>query len=171
MNKCSGCKRILSRDNFHKVKTNKNGLHSYCKDCRKILDHKHYEKHKGKKIESIRNWEKKNIDKKKEYNKNALVKFRKEKRERFNELMRIGYQRNKDKFKSRGATVSVLKGINGYKKREIDLAKECKICKTKKDLEIHHEIYPFKLKGILKAIKDGKIYYLCRECHRSQPKA
>jgi cell division GTPase FtsZ len=48
------------------------------------------------------------------------------------------------------------------------LKKECKKCKTKKEFEIHHDVYPKTTKGILEAIKEGKIYYLCKKCHKNK---
>lgn len=38
-------------------------------------------------------------------------------------------------------------------------------CKHKEDIERHHEIYPKTKELIIKAIKEEKIYYLCRKCH------
>jgi len=35
--KCSGCKAILSTDNFHKSKTFRDGLSVHCKSCAKVL--------------------------------------------------------------------------------------------------------------------------------------
>jgi len=35
MKKCSTCKIIKSLDNYNKCKSNKDGLHYVCKDCRK----------------------------------------------------------------------------------------------------------------------------------------
>jgi hypothetical protein len=43
--------------------------------------------------------------------------------------------------------------------------KKCRDCGSKIYVQFHHEVYPSKLKEIKQAIKDGKIYFLCRECH------
>jgi len=34
--RCPGCNKYLSKENFHKVKSKKHGIDSYCKNCKKI---------------------------------------------------------------------------------------------------------------------------------------
>ena len=110
-------------------------------------------------IEKAREWDKRNPKKSFEMHKKAFTKFRKEKKERFNELMKNNYQRNKTKYFSRDCTSYFIGRGDFYLKRE------CKVCKKKKDLQIHHEIYPTKKVEIKKAIEEGKIYYLCMTHH------
>jgi len=69
------------------------------------------------------------------------------------------------KKQSRRKTGKIVTGTWGMVKHEIK-DKFCKKCKSKKDLEVHHEIYPIPAWEIKKAINDGKIYYLCKECHK-----
>ncbi len=114
---------------------------------------------KEKMLETTKRWNKLNPEKCKKSNKKACDKFRKEKPERFNELMMNGYRRDKDKWNSRSRTGKFFMRYRNY------LIKECKKCKSKENLEIHHEIYPIKTKEIKKAIDEGKIYYLCLKCH------
>jgi endonuclease I len=47
MKKCSRCKKEKSLDNFNKEKTTKDGLSTYCKNCRKNIRHKSYIKNKS----------------------------------------------------------------------------------------------------------------------------
>ena len=130
------------------------------KNCGQNWRYKNDEKVRiGKRKWSIENPEKQKISSKK-----ALAKFRKEKPERFNELMMRGYRKHKTRWQSRVTTGNVLKGRHGVKKYNL-LKKECKKCGSKTKLEIHHETYPTKVKEIKKAIDDGKIYYVCLKCH------
>lgn len=43
--------------------------------------------------------------------------------------------------------------------------KKCRICGSKENLEIHHDVYPTKDTEIIKAVKEGKIYFLCKDHH------
>jgi hypothetical protein len=49
-------------------------------------------------------------------------------------------------------------------KKGISPIKECKICKTKTKICLHHEYYPRTLVEIKKAF-NNKIYYVCKICH------
>jgi IS30 family transposase len=51
------------------------------------------------------------------------------------------------------------------------LSKSCKECNSKKNIEIHHEIYPISICKIIDAIFEGKIYYLCFSCHSKKRRA
>lgn len=122
-----------------------------------------YKINKDRYVERARNWEKRNPEKSKKIRKKAMLKFRTEKRERFNELMRKSFRKNRNKFYSRYQTNKMLKKCKSNKifPREV-----CKNCKSKENLEIHHEVYPRKWKEIRKAILRKKIYYLCSSCHK-----
>jgi len=122
-----------------------------------------YLRHKEKYIENARRWDKLNPKKAKEKRKKSCDKFRKEKPERFNELMRNNYRRNKVKWNSRNMTNKILNGSGTYKHYN-PLKKQCH-CGSTENLEVHHEEYPIKAIEIRKAIDDGKIYYKCRNCH------
>ena len=124
----------------------------------------YYQNNKNIILKRSRKWEIENPKRKREINKKAVNKFKKDKKKRFNELMNNSYKKNKDKWASRNITNKIIKGTGDYKKRNI-LIKQCKKCGIKKDLQIHHEIYPRLVKEIIRAIEDKKIYYLCRECH------
>jgi len=63
--------------------------------------------------------------------------------------------------KSRGLTKSILNS----KKINLNLKKECKVCGAKRDLQIHHEIYPLTIDKTIEAIEEGKICYVCTKCH------
>ena len=104
-------------------------------------------------------WIRKN--KKKVYiqSKRAGKKFIKNNRERFNELMRQNYQRNKRKHDSR-TRIGLILNRGEYKKSN-PLIKKCKVCGIKNKLHVHSENYPLLKKDVDKDIKDGKIYYVC----------
>jgi len=110
--------------------------------------------------ERVRKWEAKNLDKKRVHSKKSLTKFRKEKRERFNELMRNQYYKHKGKWISRAKTREIIKA----KRKPSGIIKECRECKSEENLSLKFEVYPTKADAIRKAIKKGKIYYLCKEC-------
>ena len=67
------------------------------------------------------------------------------------------YYKNKDRWASRKETLKLSK------LRVIVLKNKCPHINK---LEIHHEIYPIKKNEIIQAVKDNKIYYLCKNCHR-----
>lgn len=135
------------------------------KNCsQKCADHVYYLKNKVKIMKQIREWERLNPEKTKEKRKKSSTKFRREKRGRFNELMRKSYNRNKDKWNCRSLTLKVVHGRHGYIKYPIP-NKKCKKCCSKENLEIHHESYPTEVEEIKQAINDVKIYYKCRDCH------
>ena len=85
------------------------------------------------------------------------------------------YLKNKSKYLSRVLTYKVFNGepdifYKGKRNRRaygpiINIPKKCKKCDSKINLQIHHEIYPPKKKEIINAVNDGKIYYLCNQCH------
>ncbi len=39
------------------------------------------------------------------------------------------------------------------------------MCGAKRDLQIHHEIYPLTIDKTIEAIEEGKICYVCTKCH------
>lgn len=65
----------------------------------------------------------------------------------------------KEKIRSRDNTWKLLK------KEPHLLEKKCKVCSSTESLEIHHEIYPRTYQDIKDAIKNNKIYFLCRKHH------
>ena len=83
----------------------------------------------------------------------------KAKRKTYNKSVIKNYHKHKNKWYSRSRTLILLK------KGIITLERKCKECPTTKNLQIHHEIYPTVNEKIIQAVKDGKIYYLCKEHH------
>lgn len=171
---------IMTKEELKKRKINSiiNSKEKLCVYCQKPLegrrmfycsgkcqDHGHYIIHKEKYIANARKWEKENPERAyDEKRKESLRAFRKRSPERFNELIKKDYQRNKYKWNSRNNTLKIIKGEQ-YKKTEVVLEKKCKFCNSIENLEIHHEIYPTKKKEIEQAMINGQIYYLCRKCH------
>lgn len=138
------------------------GKRVYCSN--KCASHIFYLNNKKIYTERARMWDLNNPIKRKVSSKKSLIKFRNNNPERFSELMKNQYKKNKIKWDSRTRTNFILNGSpkpDGF----ILPKKECKICKSIEKLEIHHEIYPTLKKDIFKAMSENKIYYLCRSCH------
>jgi len=129
----------------------------YC--SKKCLDREHYKRHKAEYIAYSSDYQKKNPEKCKVYRRKAMRNFLTNHYERFRELMKKSYEKNKWKHRCRQKTLHIV-GMN----RSI-LAKQCKKCGSLSNLEIHHEEYPQTSKEIKKAIEEGKIFYLCKEHH------
>ena len=137
----------------------------YCNDCAKkrnkevrelgrIRSKKSYYKNNKKRYTELRDNEELKI-KRKEY----LQQYYQYNKEKYKEWMKKSFEKNKKKWYSRKNTLNLLKN-----KKDI-LLKKCKKCNSKLKLEIHHEIYPVKVKNIMLAIKKGRIYFLCNKCH------
>jgi hypothetical protein len=99
-------------------------------------------------------------------------KWARENREKYNLMINKNYHKNKNNWKSRSTTYQILYNVN-YD-HNIDISRKCKHCESNKNLEIHHEEYPIIIKEIKNAICEGKIYFLCKDCHnkvtKSKPK-
>jgi len=120
----------------------------------------YYTRNKDMIKKRVRKWEAKNPERKARNSKKALEKFRKEKREQFNGLMRNQYRKHKGKWDSRAKTREIINAKRNPKK----IKKECRECKSKKNISLKFEVYPPTKIGIKRAITQGKIYYLCKEC-------
>ena len=140
----------------------KKGRKRYCST--KCLDKSYYLRNKQRIKENTRKWEKDNPERRREICLKANIKFRTEKRERFNNLVLKSYYKNKSKWRTRHKTYIVLKGI----RKPVTIDKECKICKTKENIKLKFEVYPDTAKEIRKAIQDKKIFYICSKCRRNQ---
>ena len=144
--KCKHCNKELEREG-----------RIYCND--KCMNAMYYKKNKETIKENTRKWEKANPEQTKINKKKALDKFRKNKPERFNELMMNGYRRHKDKWHSRNYTKSVINA----KKKKTSIKRQCN-CGSKTKLSLKFLVYPLTAKDIRKAIDKKKIFYICREC-------
>lgn len=80
-------------------------------------------------------------------------------KEMFRKASNKNYINNKGKCNSRIITLKVVK------EGKCKMIMRCNKCNNKNNLEIHHSIYPIEQKEIIKAINEGKIYYLCKICH------
>jgi len=130
----------------------------YC--SRNCQDKDYYLNHKEKYKDNAEKWVKKNPEKAKEMKKKSNLKFRTEKRKQFNKLMLKQYHKHKPKWDSRRKTYNIINEL----KNKPDIKKECKKCKSLNNLSLKFEVYPIKAKEIRQAIKEGKIYYLCKGC-------
>lgn len=61
--KCGSCKRTLSIDKFNKCHSKKNGVQSYCKECKKESSRKRYKENKDYFIEKQREYRRENKEK------------------------------------------------------------------------------------------------------------
>jgi len=145
------------------LKESKRRTRLYC--SQRCSSRAHYRRHKEYYQEGAKRWRRLNLEKAKESCKKSLLKYRTgEGRKNFNASMMKSYRKNKDRWHSRSNTRSMIKGLYGFAQYD-PLTDECKKCKIKENLEIHHEIYPTRVKEIRNAMDEGKIYYLCGSCH------
>jgi len=143
----------------------KQSFQKYCskKCCHKYCAEKNYAEKKEDYLRRAREWRDKKIKENPvKFKSEAYKRFsgwKKRNKKHFNALMMKDYRRHKNKWNSRKITGRLLRFHPEL------LKKFCKKCKTKINLEIHHEIYPTRIMKIIEAIKKEKIYYLCRKHH------
>ncbi len=131
---------------------------------RKCTDRNKYIKNKDKIAKQQKEYKKKNPELVRAINKKGFQKFYKNKRERFNELMRQNYRRNKDK--------QLARSISHYYRKEI-LSKfnnKCKTCGSNENLEIHHIDYNW-IKSNKNKVNNlelnlNNVEVLCSDCHK-----
>lgn len=145
---CNKCKQpIIKKIRFCKIcnKPLKNKNKSYCNDCKNSESFREYKRQQIR--DCLKNWYKKPGNKERIYA--HLKRYRRENRCEVNQ-----------KNNSRKRTIELYhldKLILKYKK--------CRDCGSDVYVQFHHEIYPSKRSEIIKAVKEGKIYFLCRKCH------
>ena len=122
----------------------KNKRQKYCNS--RCSDHVFYLKNKEVYINNARRWEKENPEKRKIIMKKSFTKFRTEKRERFNELMRKSQHKNLKHCNTRKFTLRKIKIPN----RQI-----CQNCNIKPAIERHHYDYD----------KPLEILFVCKDCN------
>lgn len=91
MKHCNKCDETKDLSEFHKLKTNEDGYHYYCKLCRKTLAKKYYENNKEKIYLKNREYQLNNPEK----NKLSSQKYRERNREKINQLKREYKQKRK----------------------------------------------------------------------------
>lgn len=139
------------------------------RELRKIHSRKnleYYYKHKDAWIKRVREYEKRNPEKVKKWDKKTFDKWYATKRGKdyIKNYNLKYYYAHKQNHLSCVLTYKVINGLNSYQK--VTPKKECKICKCRNDLQIHHEVYPLHKEEVIKAIKKGKIYFLCKKHHK-----
>lgn len=93
--------------------------------------------------------------------KNNKKYFQKNK-EKINALMRNQYQKHKDMWNTRSSAWSI---VNGYQTKKHPIPNPtCKRCGNIEELRIHVETICKNRDEVRKAIDDGGIYYLCKNC-------
>ena len=124
--------------------------------CKKCCDIYHHSKNKKYYRAKAKEWNINNPERSYQNHKKALAKFRHEKRDRFNELMRNHYKRNKQKY-------SVRANTNLYRDKFINaLHSRCQNCGSKQNLELHHLQYIW-YKEFELNVKNLRL--LCTKCH------
>ena len=137
----------------------------YCSD--KCNDRAYYLRNKKKILKRVRQYQLENPEKQREWCKKSLKKFREEKRDRFNQLMRRVYQRNKTKHYIRTHTNKYRGEILKY------FDNKCQQCNSTQNLQIHHKEYmwenTFRYKSLNESVELNKknLSVFCRECHRN----
>jgi hypothetical protein len=105
-------------------------------------------------------WTKRNQKKAKASNKKAVYKYRTEHKDRFNKSMLKSYYNNKDKWNARNITAKFI-GRNPN-----IISRRCLTCGTIKELSLRYEEYPQNIEAVKQAIKNKKVYYLCKNCRK-----
>ncbi len=141
---------LVCNEEFKTISSKK----KYC--SKKCLFHNYYIKHKDKIKKRVKQYNKNNPLKNKEYHKKAIKNLLLKNPAYFREASKKNYNKNKSIWWSRSNTNVVLGLCNEL----------CKICKKRKG-EWHHEVYPIRNYLIRKAYEDGKIFPICKDCHES----
>jgi len=150
--KCINCKKDLDGNK-----------RKYC--CKKCADHYLYLKKKIYYLKKGEIWAKEHPKKRLEIAKKSCKKYRIKNKEKIKKHINEFNKKYPEKYRCRNLTRLILKGELGMKKYN-PLKKECKHCGSIKNLDVHHEIYPQGSKKIKEAMDVGKIFMLCRLCHR-----
>lgn len=148
------CKNIECNNEIEQKKMGRKKY--FC--CGKCWDRHKYLNNREEIIKRSAIWTENNRERAREINRKALTKFRTEKPNRFKELMKRVYERNKGKSHSRRLTLYLRE------RGEIVLKRTCK-CGKRKGLQIHHTTYPTTAEHIKTAVAEGLIYHLCPLCH------
>jgi len=128
-----------------------------CKNCCDKWLYHNNESYKNRVIKNSKSWAISNPEKEKIIHKKAMNRYIKT--DGFKNSVLKNYYNNKDKWTSRKLTRILMNS------KKIILKNKCG---HKRNLEIHHEIYPTSTKGIMSAVKDNKIYFLCKTCHNGR---
>lgn len=151
-NKPKKQKGICPRCQKEFIKNKKTQL--YC--SKKCGDKAYYLNNQEKIKQNSLNWQEDNKEKQKIIHKKAMDKY--SKTDKFKNSVLKNYYNNKDKWNCRKLTLKLI---------EIEIINPIKKCNHNINLQIHHEIYPITKEGIIKAVKEDKIYYLCVGCHKT----
>jgi len=146
MNNCLYCNKEL------KIREGRKRLNSKRKYCNQTCSTRYTAKKYHLKHKDEQGYKDKQKIKFKEWYKNN--------KQRQSENVLRYYYKHKDICASRNNTNKVL----NCKKKVPKIDRLCKLCGSKKDISLKFEIYPIKAKGIREAIKNKKIYYICKKC-------
>lgn len=138
--------KLIRRTQWEKIKT------------KRAAALKYYYANKSKCIQRVRQYELKNPERRKKWDKKYFTKWYSKKKNKsyMLKIMKSYYHKDKDHQICR---------VRTYRLKHLILNKECK-CGETLALQIHHEIYPLNNAEIMQAIKDNKIYYVCSKCHK-----
>lgn len=189
MKTCTKCKLEKSKVEFCKRTSNKDGLYSWCNECKAIEDKKYKDANKEKVKALCDAWRGRNSERSKKTRKNwyesnknspsfkaAVKKWREANQERIRAINRGWAERNSDKVKvnsnnqraRRSKQKSGMKLSKDIIPRLMELQKcRCPICKVSlKRVKTHLDhIMPLALGGLN---VDSNVQLLCRECNLSK---
>lgn len=134
-----------------------------CKYCKLRNNYKH---NKKRIILEQRRYQLKNKDKVKKWRRTSIKNLLIRNPEYFNIRQREYYYKNRNKIDCRNLTNKLINKKSIEELETWGLLDKCKLCNSNRILQIHHEIYPTDIKLIEEAIKNGRIYYLCYNCHQ-----
>lgn len=123
--KCSKCGEVKDVSEFHKDKTKKNGLSSYCKNCIKAHVKQWCIKNSDKHKETNKKWNKKNIIKLREYYKKSIKLLL--------DSIESGEKQYIEKIDKKCSKCGIVKPVNEFckSKHRIDnLNSYCKVCSS-----------------------------------------
>jgi hypothetical protein len=135
----------------------------YC--SKKCQSKNFYLNNKEKIVERVAKWNAANPEKVKTYGKKAMLKYRTEKKDRFNKSIMKSYHKYKQRWHSRNVTYRI---INHCPTKPINISKVCRLCESNKNVKLKFEVYPSGVEEIRQAIEDGLIYYLCNDCRKKK---
>jgi hypothetical protein len=142
--RCKVCGRKFDEDT-----TTSNNPRKYC--SRKCSSKSYYKKHKKYIITRAKLWQQKNPEKAKIIQKEAMLKYRTEKKEQFNASVMRNYQKNKNKWHAR---------TTAHNKIKINPEQKCEWCNSDEKIQRHHPDYN----------KPTEIIFLCEKCHKNHHK-
>jgi hypothetical protein len=141
MKRCSKCKANKRNSEFGRNAGSKDGMHHYCRECKRVYDADYRAKNKT----AARAWSKRWRDKNKGYHSKW--------REEHKELAAAILARRKEKYPEREKAKATLN--NAVYSGKLDRPETCSLCNETGLIDGHHPDYS----------KPLEVIWLCRQCH------